>query len=472
MIINHISYYLGHHKDKNVVFFLGMNSDSSNLVTTLKTNKFENIFVVFEDYINEEKFKKDILEEIGEQIFQDIKFIEKNDIQKEVNKYDIVFAFDYYANCGEMIEFAKLSPKKTIGLFGPGFNTFRIWEHFRKYCEEISLARVVNDFRNEVLEWKKNPETDIELSVVFPMYKVEQYLPKCLESVTKWNAPYVEFLFVDDGSPDNSKEVIKQYAKKDNRIKLLIKENGGCASARQFGIDHSKGRYIGLIDPDDFIDPTMFEKLLSRALIGTYDIAYSGYYEFYEESQTFKAIDDVTGFPYTLGTSDTKLIDDLIAYRRIAIWRGIYSRELLEQNNIKFHTDLKRFDDLPFKVETMARAKSVVSVDEPLYYYRMGRPGQDVSANDERLYVHFDIFKYLDEFFKKYRSSEQLKHYYQVKVQTHFWAIGLIKKELRKEYLQKASKDLNIKNNKRSWKKVVSKYYKKQEIKQFLKLIK
>ena len=323
-----------------------------------------------------------------------------------------------------------------------------------------------------VIYMQKNGNTDIELSVIFPMYKVEQYLEKCLQTVTAWDAPYVEFLFVNDGSPDNSANVIKEYSKKDKRVKLLNKENGGCASARQFGIDHSLGRYIGLIDPDDFIDPTMFKKLLSRAMTGNYDIAYSGYYEFYEESQTFKAIEDVTGFPYTEGTSDTKLIDDLIAYRRIAIWRGIYKKELLDNNNISFHIDLKRFDDLPFKVETLARAKSVVSVDEPLYYYRMGRPGQDVSANDERLYVHFEIFKYLDEFFKNFRSSDQLKHYYQVKVQTHYWAMTLIKPELRKEYLEKAANDLKIKGTKKEWKKLLSLYYRKPEVNYFIKLIK
>ena len=462
-----LSSYFGHHKDKKIVFFVGNKNDISDLSNLLNTVKFEKCFVLFENPNLFEKTANFFLDK-EDFLCSRVEYINKNELLRtKTNEY--AFVFDNYTNVSEMIELSKLSPKKFVGFFEKEFDTFSLWEAIKQHCGSIVLARDVDSYRNEVLEWNKDDGFDYELCVIFPVYKVENYLIKCLDSVTEWKAPYIEFVFVDDGSPDDSYKIIQEYAKKDPRVKLLRKENGGCASARQYGIDHTNSRYIGLIDPDDFIDPTMFHKLLSKAMMGGYDIAYSGYNEYYEETQTSQAIEDLIGEPYTFGLSDEKAIDNLIAYRRVAIWRGIYRRKFLDINGIRFHTELKRFDDLPFKVETFARAKSVVSINEYLYYYRMGRPGQDVSANDERLYIHFEIFKILDEFFKKYRSSLQLRHYYQVKVQTHFWGLNLLKPELRADYMEKAAKDLKIQNNKKNWRRIIKTYYKSKEARLFIK---
>ena len=318
---------------------------------------------------------------------------------------------------------------------------FSIWEKFRTISKHIEIQRVNLYGKLEVLLWEKSVE-EIELSVIFPVYKVRDYLKKCIETVTAWKAPYVEFLFVNDGSPDDSAELISEYQKKDSRIKLLNKENGGCASARRYGLEHAKGRYVGFVDPDDFIDPSMFKKLLSRALMGNYQISYSGYFQYYESTKLIEKVSDPIGEPYSNGITDLDLIRDLIIYRRIAIWRGIYRRDFLEDNNISFNVSFKRFDDLPFKVETLMCAKSVVSVPEYLYYYRLDRPGQDVSCNDKRLYVHFDIFAYLDGITLK-KNDQKLIDYLQVlKVQTHTWALQIIQEQYSSEYTQKAKQDL------------------------------
>ena len=91
---------------------------------------------------------------------------------------------------------------------------------------------------------------------------------QCIESVTAWKAPYVEFLFVNDGSPDNSREVVLKWAKEDPRIKLWINPMED-ASARQYGFDHAKGKYIGFIDPDDYIDESMYRKLCVQPVTGS-----------------------------------------------------------------------------------------------------------------------------------------------------------------------------------------------------------
>lgn len=354
-----------------------------------------------------------------------------------------ILMFDAMDHVADMMEMGHLRPSYLVGAMERGAITaFDIWERYRGICQEIHILTWSHGGKTEALNWKRDPESEIELSVIFPMYKVADYLPTCIESIMEWKSDYVEYLFVDDGSPDNCAEIVQSYSKKDPRIKLLQKANGGCASARQYGLDHAKGKYIGFIDPDDYIDPTMYQKLLSRAMIGSYEIAYSGYKELYESTGSTREIPDLLGWPYCAGTTDPEKLCDLTAYLRVAIWRGIYSSELIKRNGVHFYTDLRRFDDLPFKFEVHACAKSVVCVPEHLYYYRLARPGQDVSADDERLYVHFPIFEYLDKFVNAKFNHKVCDKLQICKLHTHIYALKKIRTEFAKEYMQRARKDL------------------------------
>lgn len=353
---------------------------------------------------------------------------------------EIAICFDGIRNGNRVTQYAKLKPRYVFGVVNKDdINSFLVWEAFRKCSRKVCLISYKN--KNEVLDWNANA-SGIELSVIFPMYNVAAYLPECINSIIQWKADYVEYLFVDDGSPDDSAKIVENYAKIDSRVKLLKKENGGCASARQYGLDHARGRYVGFVDPDDYIDPTMFKKLYKRALIGSYEIAYCGYNELYENDGSIREIEDCYYEPYSDGTTDQESINTLIHALRVAIWRGIYSRDLIDRNSIHFYTDLRRFDDLPFKVEVFSKARSVVAIPEHLYYYRLARPGQDVAADDERLYVHFPIFTYLDRFIRKSSDQRQLDNLQIVKLHTHQYALRKIKTELIAEYVEQASKDI------------------------------
>ena len=322
-----------------------------------------------------------------------------------------------------------------------GIDTFPIWEALRDSSKKISIAQLKSPLNYKVLKWDKRP-SDIEVSVIFPVYNVAKYLNECIDTVTAWKAKYIEFLFVSDGSPDNSEEIILEAAKKDPRIKLFTKPNGGCASARQFGLERASGRYVGFIDPDDFTDPTMLQKLFAKGLEYSADISYCGYNEFYNDTKKSKPVEDLIYEPYFNGTEMREHIDLLIPYMRIGIWRCLFLKELLDKNNISFYTDLKRFDDLPFKVVTLQKARYIVSVPEHLYYYRLDRRGQDIKADDERLFVHFDIFKHLDEEWFNNSNKAQLNYYHVVKLDTHLWALNKLQKKFIKDYTLKAKADL------------------------------
>ncbi len=351
--------------------------------------------------------------------------------------------FDEKMDYRLVLKLAEKKPEALVGLMrGTNVSYMPIWEAYMGFSKYVYLRYLMTNGKTEVFDWVQG-EYDKELSVIFPVYKVGKYLDQCIQSVTAWKAPYVEYLFVNDGSPDNSRDIILKYAKKDPRVKLIDKENGGCASARQMGLEQAMGRYIGFIDPDDFIEEDMFKQLLGRAMLGSYELCYCGYNEYYESTGEVKPMSDALDDPYAWGTTDKMDIQKLIIHQRVAIWRGVYRRDLIERAKIAFQTELRRFDDLPFKVEICAQAKSAVALKQYLYYYRLDRPGQDVSCTDERLYVHFDIFKHLDEVCDRL-DERKLKDYLQVcKVQTHAYALKKLDEQFVEEYARQAKEDFS-----------------------------
>lgn len=446
------SHYFSHHRtDKNFLYILGKNSSQSMFEEFIKNVVFDNLYVLCDKSCQNSLCFSE----------KAITFVSK----KEISKLE---------NCSILIdgEFANNEMLSSLNggiykIMQSNESHLEILENFMTLTAKVILVTPNEKDGDLIMEWHAN-EYDKLLSIILPVYNVENYLEKCIKSITKWNAPYIEFIFVDDGSTDDSLKILNKAASNDERIKVFSKKNGGCASARQFGLDKSKGKYIGFVDPDDFVDDSMFQQLLEKALIGSFDIAYCGYNEYYEASGAIKKVPDLIGEPYIFGTFDKELIDKLIAYRRIAIWRAIYSKKMLNDNRIVFNAQLRRFDDLPFKVETSVCAKSVISIDKYLYYYRIGRDGQDVSARDKRLFVHFEIFSYLDKRLNEIGLSSRQKEFYRVvKIQTHYWAMSVMLPEFKSEYRALAAKDLGIDNTKKEWKKVMKNVVSRRNQKHF-----
>ena len=368
----------------------------------------------------------------------------------ESGRIDAVI-FDY--GCGkELSALTTADCTFLIGRMRKAEDYFRLWESWRTRAKRIYLERdkeieekeVTPDRAAcEILFWEKG-ETEIELSVIIPVYNVAAYLPECIDSLIRWKAPYVEYLFVNDGSTDTSAEVIADYAKQDKRIRLINKENGGCASARNKGIEEAEGSYIGFVDSDDFLEETMFQKLFSRVIMGNYDLAYCGYSEYNEETEKSRPVlNDCLQEPYVEGTWRQDKVWLLAIKTRVAIWRCIYRKKMLMRAGIRFHEELKRFDDLPFRVEVLFTAKSAVCVPEYLYYYRLGRDGQDVACRDDRLFVHFPIFEGLDSFVKSL-GDKRLEDLLQVvKLHTHGYALSRIEKKYKKGYIRLARQQLD-----------------------------
>lgn len=217
-----------------------------------------------------------------------------------------------------------------------------------------------------------------KVSVIVPIYNVEKYLEQCLDSILSQTLNDIEVICINDGSPDNSLSILKNYAKKDKRVCIIDKENGGYGAACNCGIKASKGEYIGIVEPDDFISKYMYETLYVFAKSFKADVVKSPFYEYNDADdknpQRANKVDWEEQFAFPLNPFT---INDCPAffYFHPSIWSCIYKKSFLTKNKIKFvEARGAGWVDNPFQVDTLCSAASIVWCPEPYYFYRHENP--------------------------------------------------------------------------------------------------
>ncbi|RYJ17465.1 hypothetical protein C5Y41_09590 [Rahnella variigena] len=277
-----------------------------------------------------------------------------------------------------------------------------------------------------------------EVTVVVAAYGVEAYLDECIASIVHQSLKNIEILIIDDGSVDETGRKADEW---ENRfpdvIRVIHKKNGGCASARLEGLKEAKGEYVAFVDGDDWVEQPMYEDLFESAALHNAEIAQCGFYEFYAD-QTKNYYPTSWGADGQNGTSG--LVRDTTEYLTLmpSIWRRIYKTSFLKKHKIEFPVQIRRHDDLPFAFMTIARAKRISVIPDCYYAYRLNRPGQDVGATDERLFIHFEIFEWLYEQVRPWASMAIMSNMRLVEIGTHSWVLGRLDRDLKNEYLHKA----------------------------------
>lgn len=218
-----------------------------------------------------------------------------------------------------------------------------------------------------------------KVSIIVPIYNVEEYLPKCLDSLLAQTFKDIEIWAVSDGSPDNSVEIIKAYAKKDNRVKCIEKENGGYGSVLEYAIKNIKTEYFLVCDPDDWLREDAVEVLYNNAKKNNLDITYGSYYfvysnnseEVYTNGFSYKNVfvpnsgevyqgKDVFKFAFLTPSPHAKLYRTKIA------------------KGIKFPHKIS-FTDWILYIVSLMKCKRIMHLDEGLAYYLIDREGNSVS---------------------------------------------------------------------------------------------
>ena len=235
------------------------------------------------------------------------------------------------------------------------------------------------------------------ISIILPIYKVENYLAKCIESLLEQTYKNIEIILVDDGSPDSCGKICDEYAAKDSRIKVIHQQNSGVAAARNAGLQEASGEYIGFVDPDDWVEPQMYERLLSRLKTANAELAVCGY-NYYDETG---AVDSSRLYPEkedeVLSRKELfKRLSDMPPTVRHTTWNKLFIQKLI--GNLRFNEDLKSSEDLDFLNQYLRKVNSAVFVHKPLYcnLVRQGSAthgGLSVESLAKSFRVHNDMYE-------------------------------------------------------------------------------
>jgi len=295
-------------------------------------------------------------------------------------------------------------------------------------------------------------QNDVKISVIVPVYNVEQYLEKCLTSLVKQTLKEIEIIVVNDGTKDNSQKIIDKFVKKYKNVKSFIKENGGLSSARNYGLKYANGEYISFIDSDDFIDLKMLKSMYQSAIENGWDIVVCDSINVYENRKTSYR---KSNFHYSDDNVKNYIISPPMACTRI------YRKNIFD--NQKF-TENIFYEDLNLVPSLVNLTKKIGFVEKGYYYY-LQRSNSIMKQLDFNIRL-LDIFKVLDNNYKILNDEYPLEIEYLYI--THLLRSGTLRflnYNNSTEYLNKINKIFNERFPK--WYK--NEYYKKSSIK--LKLI-
>lgn len=254
------------------------------------------------------------------------------------------------------------------------------------------------------------------ISVIIPIYNVEEYLRECLESCINQTLKDLEIICINDGSTDNSLNTILEYAKKDSRIKVIDKKNSGYGHSCNIGLKESNGEYIAILEPDDFIDSNMYSNLYQIAKKNDLDIAKCAYYDyFHTPKKKFSKAMWCDRLSLSKEIFDISECPELLFYHP-SIWAGIYKKSFLLENNITFiQAPGAGWADNPFSIQTLCLAKKISFLKEPYYFYRLSNINSSSNLKDfnipldrikdmQNFLSQAEIFsaKYLNFLFKRY----------------------------------------------------------------------
>ncbi len=257
-----------------------------------------------------------------------------------------------------------------------------------------------------------------KLSILVPAYNVAEFLPLCLDSIKNQSFKNFEVILINDGSTDNTLEILKKYAKEDKRFKIIDKKNTGYGDSMNEGMKLAKGEYIGIVEPDDFIHRDFYKILTSKKA----DIIKCGFMNFYGKTwktnperifHELKITSSKDGVKTTSrvtkkGVEINPKENQKIFLTQPTIWSAIYKREMLEKNHIKFLTTPgASYQDAGFAFKTFASAESVYCIEQPLYYYRKDNNSSSVKS-DQKIFAVKTEYDEIEKFLKQKSEFKEI----------------------------------------------------------------
>ena len=261
------------------------------------------------------------------------------------------------------------------------------------------------------------------VSVIVPVYNVEQYLDKCIDSIVHQSYKKLEIILIDDGSKDSSGQLCDKWKQMDNRIKVIHKQNEGLGFARNSGLEIATGKYIMFVDSDDYIDENMVEKLYVKLQTTKSDTIFCGLNRVYPDGrsvevpavyndQSFEGKDIINNVLLEMIGSKPQDKEDANLF--MSVWHALYSKEVIDKWNICFPSErIIMCEDIMFHIQYLRYANKVTYISESLYYYRVNQKSlsqtYDSTRFDRQKVLSRAIISELDKFVdsKEYLVREQ-----------------------------------------------------------------
>jgi len=225
------------------------------------------------------------------------------------------------------------------------------------------------------------------ISVIIPVYNVEAFLERCIDSVINQIYPHLEIILIDDGSTDKSGDICDRYAQADGRIVVVHQKNAGLSAARNRGLDIAKGEYIGFVDSDDYIDADMYQALYNKAVETGCDIVEC------DLRHTYKNTEDIEK---TVRHYDKK---DLICFGRGVAWNKLYRHGLIQETGVRFPAGLI-YEDMEFHIKLIPHINGYEYVDIAPYHYVQRKRSLNNKSGERTKHV-FNILTNINEYYKQ-----------------------------------------------------------------------
>ena len=235
-----------------------------------------------------------------------------------------------------------------------------------------------------------------KVSVIVPIYNVEKYLEKCINSLLSQTLEDIQIILVNDGSKDNSGNIAKEYEQNNkDRVIYVEKENGGLSDARNYGLKYATGDFIAFLDSDDYIEKNAYEEMYNKAI---------------EDNGDYVECDFIWEFPNKIRVDKQypyKNKKEMLSFVRVVAWNKLIKRQLITDNNLEFPKGL-RYEDVEFTYKLIPFINKFTYVDKPFIHY-VQREGSIANVQNERTAEIFTVLDNVIEFYKKNNIYEKYR---------------------------------------------------------------
>lgn len=316
-----------------------------------------------------------------------------------------------------------------------------------------------------------------QVSIIVPVYNVENYIERCLNSLVNQTFKDIEVITINDGSTDKSLELINKYAKEDIRVSVIDLGDEGVSYCRNLGIEKANGKYIMFVDSDDWIDSNMIEAMYKKAEENKLDLVMCSYIREFKDHSKEKRFNLPEEIIYKEDKVKNELLRKLVGPVKEelsnpemldalgTVWGKLYRTDILKENKIKF-VDLKEIgsaEDTLFNIFTFNYLKKVMFLNKPMYHYWRDNPKSVTSQYNPKLKEQRKVFfKYISDFIKENNFEQVFEEALNNRICTSVLGLGLIecsknnkvsginkikniKKIINEEYIRNAYKNLELK---------------------------